>query len=382
MSLGHFLRFTPSSRISQHISFSINLNSVKSVHTSPQFVNSSKYQKYKDSILSSKFPKIPKKFNKYEIEAKDNPDWTFLSSPVRVDTTRYQRRGSVLSKYYPRQKPADDIDMWKLQLEKKLQWTETSIRLGAIARKKGMTALWDEWGVRQPCTVLQLEDVQVVQIVENKKFVQPHLVSVQIGCSNKTKNISRPLLGHFKAAGVPPKWKLCDFHVTTDAVLPIGHEIKAAHFVPGQYVDLQAPSIGKGFAGVMKRWGFKGMPASHGTSKTHRSAGSTGQNQSPGRVFKGKKMAGRMGGNNVTVSSKVLKIDNALNLIYVKGAVPGPKDQFVRIKDAIKKQGAKCFPQDYLPPPFPTIAPELLETMPRELIAKSGGVDPFLVKES
>ncbi|CAG8776405.1 10458_t:CDS:2, partial [Racocetra fulgida] len=109
-------------------------------------------------------------------------------------------------------------------------------------------------------------------------------------------------------------------------------EIKAAHFVPGQYVDLQAPSIGKGFAGVMKRWGFKGLPASHGTSKTHRSAGSTGQ--------------------------------------------------FIRIRDAIKKHGAKCFPQDYLPPPFPTIAPEILKTMPRELIAKSGGADPFSVKES
>ncbi|KAF0467416.1 translation protein [Gigaspora margarita] len=274
------------------------------------------------------------------------------------------------------------IDKWKLQLEKKPQWTENSVRLGAIARKKGMTALWDEWGARQPCTVLQLEDVQVVQIVENKKFVKPHLVSVQIGCSNKTKNISRPLLGHFKTAGVPPKWKLCDFHVTADAVLPVGSEIKAAHFVPGQYIDLQAPSTGKGFAGVMKRWGFKGMPASHGTSKTHRSAGSTGQNQSPGRVFKGKKMAGRMGGNNVTVSSKVLKIDNELNLIYVKGAVPGHKEQFVRIRDAVKKQGAACFPQDYLPPPFPTIAPENLESLPRELIAKSGGIDPFLAKES
>ncbi|CAG8510090.1 5023_t:CDS:2 [Acaulospora colombiana] len=184
-------------------------------------------------------------------------------------------------------------------------------------------ALWDEWGVRQPCTVLQLENVQVVQIKENAKFVKPDLVSVQIGCTDKEKNVPRPQLGHFKSAGVSPKWKLIEFHVTQDAVLPVG------------------------------------------------------------RVFKGKKMAGRMGGNNCTaINARVLKIDNALNLIYVKGPVPGHDGQFVRIRDSVNKKGAKCFPPDCIPPPFPTVDPQVENVMPRELVAKTGGIDPFALKES
>ncbi|GES75813.1 mitochondrial 50S ribosomal protein L3 [Rhizophagus clarus] len=241
----------------------------------------------------------------------------------------------------------------------KTKWTKHSVRLGAIARKRGMSALWDEWGVRHPVTILQLDKVQVVQIKKNSKYVKPPLVAVQIGCTEKkVKGFTRPLLGHFRKAGVSPKKKLLEFHVTPDAVLSVGTEIKAAHFVPGQYVDVTAPSIGKGFAGVMKRWNFRGLPASHGTSLTHRSAGSTGQNQDPGKVFKGKKMA-----------------------VYVKGGVPGFDDQYVKIRDAIKKPGGKCFPSDCIPPPFPTIDPEIANNMPRELMAKTGGVDPFMSKE-
>ncbi|RHZ70255.1 hypothetical protein Glove_273g14 [Diversispora epigaea] len=353
----------------------------RGLHYSPHFISSSKYKKYSPRY-PVKAPEVPETFNKYEKMAEGNPNWSFVTSPAWVDTSIIQRKGSVLSKYYPR-KIERNSDKWESQLQEKLTWTENSIRLGVIAKKKGMMALWDEWGVRHACTVLQLEHVQVVQIRENARFVSSDLVSVQIGCTDKTKNVSRPLLGHFKVADVPPKAKLMEFQVTPDAVLPVGYEIRAAHFVPGQYVDLQATTLGKGFAGVMKRWGFSGLPASHGTSLAHRSAGSTGQCQDPGRVFKGKKMAGRMGGINCTkVNAKVLKIDNLLNLIYVKGPVPGHDEQFVRVRDAINKKGVKCFPPDCIPPPFPTIDPEVFETMPRELVAKIGGVDPFAIKES
>lgn len=141
-------------------------------------------------------------------------------------------------------------------------------------------------------------------------------------------------------------------------------------------------SMGKGFQGAMKRHGFGGQPASHGTSLTHRSLGSTGQRKDPGKVFKGKKMAGRMGGEQATVQSlKVMKIDNELNLIYVKGAVPGVDDQFVKVRDAIKKRGDKIAPADVLPLPFPTIQPEAVKAMPRELVAKTGGSDPYVMKE-
>ncbi|CAH1758038.1 4242_t:CDS:2, partial [Entrophospora sp. SA101] len=235
------------------------------------------------------------------------------------------------------------------------EWTPNSIRVGTIARKKGMTAIWDEWGVRLPVTILQLENVQVIQVKLENKFFRPGLIGIQLGCTDKTKNVEMKLIGHFRT------------------------RISAAHFVPGQYVDV------KSFAGVMKRWNFKGMPASHGTSLSHRSAGSTGQRQDPGRVFKGKKMAGRLGGTFVTVKNlKVLKIDNYLDIIYVKGAVPGPDNSFVKIRDSLFKKGG-CFPPDCLPPPFPTVMKnheDLLNTVPRELVAKSGGTDPFIPKES
>jgi len=132
----------------------------------------------------------------------------------------------------------------------------------------------------------------------------------------------------------------------------------------------------------MKRHGFRGQPASHGTSVTHRSLGSTGQRKDPGKVFKGKKMAGRMGGEQATAQSlKVMKIDNELNLVYVKGCIPGVDDQFVKVRDAVKKRGDKIAPADVLPLPFPTVDPELVKAMPRELVAKTGGSDPYAMKE-
>ncbi|KAH8555499.1 translation protein [Umbelopsis sp. PMI_123] len=258
-------------------------------------------------------------------------------------------------------------------------WTAQSQRVGVIARKKGMSTFWDEWGARMPTTILQLEDVQVLDVRTEEKH---GYTALQVGCTNK-KNVTKPVAVHYSKLNVEPKQSVAEFRVTEDAVLPVGTILNAAHFVPGQYVDVTAPSIGKGFAGVMKRWNFGGLPASHGVSLAHRSAGSTGQRKWPSKVFKGKKMAGRMGGKSVTVQSlKVLKIDTELNLIYVKGCVPGFDDQFVKIKDAVKKHGAKLFPSDALPPPFPTVTEDDLQAMPRELIANSGeGKDPFTTKE-
>ncbi|KAL0084085.1 translation protein [Phycomyces blakesleeanus] len=233
-------------------------------------------------------------------------------------------------------------------------WTSDSVRTGVIARKKGMTSMWDEAGSRLPVTVLQLEDVIVTDIRTKEKHGYSAL---QIGSTTKKeKNVSKPLRVHYENLGVGLREKVAEFKVSEDAILPIGTELSASHFVTGQYVDITAPSIGKGFAGVMKRWNFAGLPASHGVSLTHRSGGSTGQRKWPSKVFKGKKMAGRLGGTSVTVQSlKVLKVDPEENLVYIKGSVPGFDDQFVKIKDAVKLRGEKLFPKESMPPPFPTV---------------------------
>ncbi|RKP10067.1 translation protein [Thamnocephalis sphaerospora] len=259
-------------------------------------------------------------------------------------------------------------------------WTPESRRTGVIALKIGMTALWDEWGVRHPVTVLKLDNVQVIQARPSAE--QEGMVKLQLGAVNQLpQRVTKPERGHFAKAGVQPKKYVCEFLVTKDAALPVTTEITAAHFLPGQFVDVTAPTIGKGFAGGMKRHGFKGLRASHGVSLTHRSLGSTGQCQDPGKVFKGKKMAGRMGGKNATMQNlKVMKVDAGLNLLYVRGAVPGHKTQYIRVKDAVKMRGAKPFPADALPPPFPTYLSETDGALPRERIARMSVADPFMPK--
>ncbi|KAJ2296034.1 hypothetical protein IWW55_005239 [Coemansia sp. RSA 2706] len=254
-------------------------------------------------------------------------------------------------------------------------YTPQSQRTGAIARKKGMSAMWDEWGVRVPVTVLQLENVQVVSLVKTSNPDHPR---IQIGYGiRKEKNTTKPLMGHFKAQGVKPKARLFEFPITPDAALPVGTEITAAHFVPGQLVDVSATSIGKGFQGVMKRWGFSGGRASHGNSLAHRTPGSTG-NINPGRVYPGKKMPGRMGGKSATVLRlPVMKVDTALNCIWLKGSVPGPDEQFIKVRDSIKLVKHKLFPEG-ASVPFPTYIPGQSPELPRELIAKTGGQDPLI----
>ena len=210
------------------------------------------------------------------------------------------------------------------------------MRTGILARKVGMTRLFGEGGVHVPVTVLQVDNLQVVA----QRTQESHgYTALQLGWGTaKVKNVSKAMRGHFAKSKVEPKRRLTEFRVSEDALVDTGTELSASHFVTGQFVDVTATSIGKGFAGAMKRHGFSGLRASHGVSVSHRSLGSTGQCQDPGKVFKGKKMAGQMGNVRVTTQNlRIVETDDARGLILVRGAVPGSKGGFVRIIDAVKK---------------------------------------------
>jgi large subunit ribosomal protein L3 len=210
------------------------------------------------------------------------------------------------------------------------------LRSGIIAKKIGMTRLFMEDGRQVPVTVLMLDNLQVVaqRTVEKDGYT-----AVQLGAgAAKAKRTSKAMRGHFAAAKVEPKRKIAEFRVAPENLIPVGEEIIAAHYFEGQYVDVSGTSIGKGFAGAMKRHNFGGLRASHGVSVSHRSHGSTGQCQDPGRVFKGKKMAGHMGSARITTQNlQVVRTDPDRGLIMVKGAVPGNKGGWVTVKDAVKK---------------------------------------------
>lgn len=210
------------------------------------------------------------------------------------------------------------------------------MRSGVIAKKLGMTRLFLEDGKQVPVTVLQLDNLQVVaqRTVETDGYT-----AVQLGAgSAKAKRTTAAMRGHFAKANVAPKRKLCEFRVSPENLIEVGAEISAEHYNNGQFVDIAGTSIGKGFAGAMKRHNFGGLRASHGVSVSHRSHGSTGQCQDPGKVFKGKKMAGHLGAVRVTTQNiQVVKTDADRGLIMVKGSVPGSKGGWVTIKDAVKK---------------------------------------------
>ncbi len=210
------------------------------------------------------------------------------------------------------------------------------LRSGVIAKKMGMTRLFMEDGKQIPVTVLQLDNLQVVA----KRTAETDGYSaVQLGTgSAKAKRTSKAMRGHFAAAKVEPKRKIAEFRVAPENLIDVGEEITANHYFEGQFVDVSGTSLGKGFAGAMKRHNFKGLRATHGVSISHRSHGSTGQCQDPGKVFKGKKMAGHMGAAKVTTQNlQVIRTDADRGLIMVKGAVPGSKGGWVTIKDAVKK---------------------------------------------
>ena len=209
------------------------------------------------------------------------------------------------------------------------------MRTGLIARKEGMTRIFDEDGRQIPVTVLKVDGCQVVAVREQEK---DGYIAVQLGAGQAK-------VGRTSKAKVEPKKKMAEFRVSAENVIEIGKELGANHYIPGQFVDVTGITIGKGFAGAMKRWNFGGLRASHGVSISHRSHGSTGQRQDPGKVFKGKKMAGHLGDEQVTTQNlQVAAIDLEDNLILIKGAVPGSKGGWVLIKDAVKKPQPKDVP--------------------------------------
>jgi large subunit ribosomal protein L3 len=217
------------------------------------------------------------------------------------------------------------------------------MRTGLIAQKVGMTRLFGVDGSHIPVTVLQVEQCHVVSV---RTKDQDGYSAVQIGVGRaKTKNVSKPMRGHFAKAKVEPKKAVQEFRVEEDALLNVGDEIHVGHFVAGQFVDVSGMSIGKGFAGAMKRHNFGGLRATHGVSISHRSHGSTGNRQDPGRTFKGKKMAGHMGAHQATVQNlEVFGVDPQRGLILIKGGVPGAKGTFVRVVDAVKRALPKGAP--------------------------------------
>ena len=210
------------------------------------------------------------------------------------------------------------------------------LRTGLIAKKVGMTRLFMEDGKQIPVTVLSLENLQVVA---QRNADKDGYTAVQLGAGNaKAKRTSKAMRGHFAAAKVEPKRKIAEFRVAPENMINVGETLTANHYFEGQYVDVCGTSIGKGFAGAMKRHNFGGLRATHGVSISHRSHGSTGQCQDPGKVFKGKKMAGHMGAAKITTQNlQVVKTDADRGVIMVKGAVPGSKGGWVTIKDAVKK---------------------------------------------
>jgi large subunit ribosomal protein L3 len=217
------------------------------------------------------------------------------------------------------------------------------MRSGVIAQKVGMTRIFTEAGEHIPVTVLRLENCQVVA---HRTDDSNGYTALQLGAgTRKTNRVNRAERGYFAKAEVEPKRKMAEFRVDADNLIEVGAEITADHFVAGQFVDVTGTSIGKGFAGAMKRHGFGGLRASHGVSVSHRSHGSTGNRQDPGKVFKGKKMAGHMGDKRVTtLNLRVVKTDVERGLIMLRGAVPGAKGGWVTLRDAVKRKAPEGLP--------------------------------------
>jgi large subunit ribosomal protein L3 len=245
------------------------------------------------------------------------------------------------------------------------------MRSGLIAQKLGMTRVFTDEGEHVPVTVLKVDNVQVVAVRTEES---DGYTAVQLGAGTaKVKNVTKPQRGHFAKAKVEPKRKLVEFRVDADALIEVGAELSAAHFVPGQLVDVTGTTIGKGFAGGMKRWNFGGLRATHGVSVSHRSLGSTGNRQDPGKTFANKKMAGHLGVERVTTQNlKIVSVDEDRGLILVKGAVPGSEGGWVLVRDAVKRKAPEGLP-------FPAALrskPEAVAPTTPEAPAAEAGAEP------
>ena len=217
------------------------------------------------------------------------------------------------------------------------------MRTGLIAQKLGMTRIFTEEGNHVPVTVLKVDNCQVVAVRTEEK---DGYTAVQLGVGKaKVKNVTQPMRGHYAKAKIEPKRKLVEFRVPKDGLIEVGSELSAEHFVAGQFVDVTGTTKGRGFSGVIRRHNFGGLRATHGVSVSHRSHGSTGQRQDPGKVFRNKKMAGHYGAERVTTQNlRVVATDGARGLIMIEGAVPGAEGGYVLVKDAAKRKAPKGLP--------------------------------------
>ena len=257
------------------------------------------------------------------------------------------------------------------------------MRTGVIAKKLGMARFFDEAGMHVPVTVLSLEGCQVVA---HRTKDKDGYVALQLGAgSKKPKNTSKALRGHFGKAEVEPKHKVMEFRVSEDNLIDVGAEITADHYLPGQKIDVTATTVGKGFAGAMKRWNFGGLRATHGVSVSHRSHGSTGQRQDPGKTFKGKKMAGHLGQETVTtLNVTVWRVDVERGLILVRGAVPGTEGTYVKLRDAVKSAAPEGVPTPgaYRKAGQPSVAEAAAETPAEESAVTEAPADEAAAPEA